>query len=59
MNNEQKLFNQNMKEALLLEIAEIKAELANPKSKPAKNKQRLITIEQKEFAIKQIKEILK
>ena len=59
MNDIQKTFNKNMKEALILEVAELEAELANPKSKPAKNKQRLLAIAQKKESIKQIEELLK
>lgn len=59
MNDLQKLFNLNMKDALIIEIAELEAEMSNPKSKPAKNKQRAIAIEQKKEAIKQIEELLK
>lgn len=59
MNNLQKLFNQNMKEALILEIVELEAEMSNPRSKPAKNKQRSAAIAQKKQAIKQIEELLK
>lgn len=59
MNNLQKLFNQNMKEALILEIAELESEMSNPRSKPAKNKQRSVAIAQKKEAIKQIEELLK
>lgn len=59
MNNLQKLFNQNMKEALILEIAELETEINNPRSKPAKNKQRSLAITQKKQAIEQIEEFLK
>jgi regulator of replication initiation timing len=59
MNDLQKMFNENMKKSLKLEIEQLQAEVDNPKSKPAKNKQRILAIEAKKESIKQIEELTK
>lgn len=53
MNNIQKTFAANMKASLLAEIEELKAEMANPKARLTKNKQRAKAIEDKLEAIRQ------
>ena len=58
MNNIQKTFAANMKTNLLAEIEELRSEVANPKSKPMKNKQRAKVIEDKLEAIRQCDIIL-
>ena len=58
MSDLQKTFASNMKASLLLEVESLKAEMSNPKSRPAKNKQRAKAIEAKLEAIRQCDIIL-
>jgi len=59
MNTLQALFNKNMMQSLILEIADLESEMLNPRSKPAKNAQRVKAIKAKKEAIKQIEELMK
>lgn len=58
MSDLQKTFASNMKANLLLEVESLKDEMSNPKSRPAKNKQRAKAIEAKLEAIRQCDIIL-